>query len=610
MSGLSSLLSSITPDAIRRRFALKFFIALLCIGVIVGGVGVAGTTQIQSAFKQQVDDRHADIAEEEAQQLAGWNQQNLQFVSAVANTETVKNGDDSEIQQVITAQMRNRGVLGGNGDRTANFHYVDLADGTIEASTRAQFVDANVDTLNVTAQQALQSGETTVTPGYQSASQRGDPSKRIAYVSPIPERDGVVFYTIPLNRYSSRLESSSDSVTFVVDAQNQVLFRESGGDRLVDYGEDNGVAATARTSQSGGGATTGGPATGILSETSAIGGDEYVVGYAQIPNTDWVVLVHTSVQTAYGIVRSVVTQGLIATLAGVAVIGIIGAVIGHNISRSLDRLRGKAETMQAGDLDVDIESDRIDSIGQLYDGFAAMRDSLREQIEDAQRARKEAEVARAEAIETNDYLVETAEAYSTVMDHATAGDLTQRMATDGENDAMDAIATDFNAMIAELEKTIGQLETFADQVEESGRIVDTSAASVRQAAEQVAESIQTISDDADQQREGIQTAAETVDDAIAALDEGDLESSRAALDTVATHLDAVAEHTDETMTEAETVAGAAEEQAAELNEVSEQADKLVRYVQPLADVIGRFETDEEHEFVFTQGPTVVSDGDD
>jgi hypothetical protein len=57
------------------------------------------------------------------------------------------------------------------------------------------------------------------------------------------------------------------------------------------------------------------------------------------------------------------------------------------------------------------------------------------------------------------------------------------------------------------------------------------------------------------------------------------------------------------MAEAENVAGAAEEQAAELNEVSERANDLQRYAAPLRDILGRFETEAEHEFVFSVGPT-------
>ncbi len=43
-------------------------------------------------------------------------------------------------------------------------------------------------------------------------------------------------------------------------------------------------------------------------------------------------------------------------------------------------------------------------------------------------------MSRAEALEVNKYLQKKAEEFSDVMEETTAGNLTERMATDGEND--------------------------------------------------------------------------------------------------------------------------------------------------------------------------------
>jgi len=82
-----------------------------------------------------------------------------------------------------------------------------------------------------------------------------------------------------------------------------------------------------------------------------------------------------------------------------------------------------------------------------------------------------------------------------------------------------------------------------------------------------------------------------------------MDDSLGQLRETSNELDDLVELTDETMLEAEQVAGAAEEQAAELNEVSERANDLQRYAQPLRDILERFETEAEHEFVFSVGPT-------
>jgi len=244
-----------------------------------------------------------------------------------------------------------------------------------------------------------------------------------------------------------------------------------------------------------------------------------------------------------------------------------------------------------------------------------MRTDLKQRIsetekarDEAQSARKEAEVARAEAEEMATYLQEKAEEYSEIMQQVGMGDLTQRMTADGDEESMDRIATEFNEMVEELEKTTGQLKSYVDEVEEAGSEVEQSAETVREASEQVADSIQKISDDAYDQKERLQHVADTMDSITAdleAMEAGDaaIEKPLEQLTQVASDIDEIANLSEDTMAESQHVAGAAEEQAAELNGVSERAHDLQRYAQPLRDILGRFETEAEHEFVFSVGPT-------
>jgi methyl-accepting chemotaxis protein len=399
-----------------------------------------------------------------------------------------------------------------------------------------------------------------------------------------------------------------------VEGDERVLFEQYGNDDILyrQYDEDNGVPATARSrGPAEPGTTVSGPAGGILSRhesTYELADREYAVGYAQVPGTDWVVMIHSNTQAAYGEVRSVADQALIATGVGILLIGLFGAALGRNTARSIDRLTGKAEQMENGDLDVDLSSSRIDNIGRLYDGFANMRVALKQQIREAEQARKEAEVSRAEAIEMNSYLQEKADEYAEIMQLCASGDLTRRMDPDGENEAMDRIASEFNEMIDELEKTTGQLKSFADEVETAGNVVQTSSESVRDASEHVADSIQTVSDDAYDQKERLQAISDTIEEItedleeFAAENDVDFGESFDRIEEIATMLDEVVDLSEGTMAEAENVAGAAEEQAAELNEVSHRAEDLSRYAGPLQEVLDRFETESEHEFYFPTGP--------
>ncbi|CCQ34341.1 MCP domain signal transducer [Halorhabdus tiamatea SARL4B] len=351
----------------------------------------------------------------------------------------------------------------------------------------------------------------------------------------------------------------------------------------------------------------------IVGNDPSVLDEEYAVGYASIDgdviDPPWAIVTHAPTSDLFGFVQTISQWGNIVTVLAVVLIGGVGAILGYSTASAVDRLRRKAEEIEEGNLDVPIHSTRIDSIGRLYDGFDNMRDALREQISEAEQARKEAEVSRAEAMEMSEYLQEKAEEYSQTMEQCAAGDLTRRMEIDGENEAMDRIASEFNEMIDELEKTTGQLKSFADEVEESGEIVLNSADSVQEASEQVADSVQRISDDAYEQQERLQEISEEIDAISARLDDFaaehpdiDFEDQLAQIDEVARTVAAVVDLAEETLEESESVAGAAEEQAAELNEVSQRADDLIRYAGPLHDVLDRFETQSEHEFYFPTGP--------
>ena len=351
------------------------------------------------------------------------------------------------------------------------------------------------------------------------------------------------------------------------------------------------------------------PDTALAADGSgfATAGEE-VLGHATVAGTGWTVLTHVPKSAAFALRNDIATGMGALVVVPLVALGLVGTVIGRRAGAQLDDLTQKAAAMGEGDLGVDLESSRADEFGQLTRGFAEMRDALRDQIDETERARKEAEVARAEAVETNEYLRETAERYSEVLAACARGDLTRRMDPDGQNDAMDRIAADFNEMVRELELTTGQLASFAEEVAEGGESVHASAETVKEASEQVAESIQQISDDAYQQRERLTTVSQEIDavaDELEAVADGredlEFEEPLVRIWTVSTLVEEAATAGETVVEESETVAGAAEEQAAELAEVSARALELKRTAQYLGDGISHFETEAEHEFVFQTG---------
>ncbi|MFB6106904.1 MAG: methyl-accepting chemotaxis protein [Halobacteriaceae archaeon] len=230
--------------------------------------------------------------------------------------------------------------------------------------------------------------------------------------------------------------------------------------------------------------------------------------------------------------RSTYAIGALTLLAVVgAVLG--GRRFGKHIGAEIKRVRDRAEQIAAGTLDVAAaEADRGDEIGDLIAAFNSMQaylqtvsgqaravadqqfdaavldedapgelgDAMNEMATDIERAQHEIE-------SMNDALESKAADFSTTMGRAAEGDLTQRMDTESESDAMTAVAEAFNAMMEDLEDTLVQIREFADDVAAASEQVTAGTDESRRASEQVSESIQTISADAESQSRNLQEAA-------------------------------------------------------------------------------------------------------
>ncbi len=591
----------VVPGPVRRRFTAKFFVVVLVAMVIAAGVGFFFYTQANDTLDDQVQRDVDATARLQANSLENW-VDGLRFQTrTLARSSTFQAESADAVQASLESQEFRPDVRG--------VHYIAVSNSTITASTVDNMQGVPFDSLDAPWVDRLDEIATRVEDG------------NTVFVSDTPYRlslygeNTIAFVSSPPN---------VDDRLVVVEAgvSNDRLSFEAGGRSgyLTVHDPDTGVEEFV---YDGSPRDTVIPSSYEEMRDSGVVDDE-VLGSATVDGTDWTVVAHVSKQQAYSLRNQVAASLGALVLVPLVVIGGAVAVIGRRTGRTLGRLTSQAERVQEGELDESFHSTRDDEFGRLTEAFDDMRAGLKDRIEAAEKARKEAEVSRAEAMELNNYLQEKADEYATITQRCAAGDLTQRMEADGENDSMDRIATEFNDMVEELEKTTGQLKTFADQVETAGGEVKQSADTVRTAAEQVADSVQQISDDGHDQRDRLHSVSETMDDVAADLeafaaehDEVDFEESLDRIEAVAAALGEAAESSEEMLAESQNVAGAAEEQAAELTEVSERAHDLQRYARPLRDVLERFDTEAEHEFVFSGGPTGIepsrgeagSDGD-
>jgi len=598
--------NSILPQFIAGSFLTKFLISILLVLLLVGGVSAYTYTQTSDQLSDEVATEYTGVAEQNALQVANWQDARGDTAVRLSNLGDFEDGDVETVQARIDEEMQRL------PDDVTDVHYIDMDSGRAVATSRDQlqppqledeapWVTLDIDELNFGDDDLFVSEP--VFAGQQS---------NIYFVSPVEtgdDRDIVLAMQANLDALAGDLGTGEpNQFTQVVNDQGKVVADSQGEQSLEQGGNEFPVYTEGET---------GFPAfvqgSSGFAESVDKGGqleEDHVAGYAIVSDSGLAVITHVPSAQAFSL-RSTVTNSL-AVLVGTVLLGflLIGLTFGRGTVNALSRLTSKAEELEGGNLDVDLSVDRADEFGRLTAAFAGTRDSLRDRVQEAEHSRREAEIARTEAEQLAEYLQEKAEEYSDVMEMVSAGDLTQSMEIDKENDAMDQIATEFNEMVSELEKTIGQLQSFSGEVMDSGEFVLSSTENIRQASEDVADSAQRISDDAHQQQNRLQTIVTDIETVIAAFEQlveenPDLDV-REELDQLRAfkgELEAAVETSDGLLTETENVASAAEEQAAELNEVSARADRLKRYAQPLGEIVNKFDTDEEHEFVFSTGPT-------
>jgi len=603
---LGSVLRTVVPDFVRRRYTLKFASVLVVMALVVGSIGLAATGVVSSEVEGNVEKEQRDLATQKANVVEKWVQRNSISVKLASK-------NDALAREGGRSRYDIRGELATTGANLYGVNAVFLAEGSasgmsvvaspqmpfgleLSDTERSWLLDVGVSRMGV--------AEVHISSVY-----KVDDQPVIAFVSPVQgteDRYLVVEYDVAGLARSLQQTGPSSGFTQVVggDGTVQVAARPErvgqpyGGEEPMTYVEAARRLAE-QPGQSAGVVGRTGPHPEVMDE-------EYTLGYAPVrvdnANLDWVVMVHEPTRNVFGLPQAISLWGTVATLGGVVFIALLGGAIGFSTTQDVRELRRLAAEMRAGDLDVEIASPRIDSIGQLYDGFDEMRVELRRQIEEATEARRAAERSRAEALRMSEYLQEKAEEYSATMEQCAAGDLTRRLEADGQNEAMDRIAGDFNEMVRELERTTGQLKRFAEEVEATGEALESSADSVNTSSEHVADSVQTIADDAWDQKERLESLSTEIDGLVAEFetyadehDDLDLAGPVERLSEIADQVSAVAAVSEGTLGETEIVAGAAQEQTAELTEVSRRANDLTGYARPLREVLAAFETDVDGE---------------
>jgi len=517
----------VTPGWVSRRYAAKVAVAFVGMVLVIGAIGgymYLSTDQTLSADAHQ---QLASSARTQAEQIGTMVADGEGQARMIADAHPVRGGDPQGINTYFDKLVVHNDLVAG----ATAVHYVDATNGRILASTNHSRVgrDARSEGVPWATESLTGIGTGIRTVSYQVA---GGHATNIAFVSQVSgDPDRVVVLVESLGAMSKRIHHRLDAAhTTVVDAGGTVVFDQAdparvGGENLAGSGVSS--APVQRGLDGGSGATVVSAADTPGSEGTA------VVGYAPVNGVDWVVTVHAPRAAVMSLTTKISTGLLVIVLASVLGLGAIGLTLERNTLGAVTTLSAKAHELKDGNLDVELETDRRDELGDLFDSFAQMRDSLVEEISAAEEARElaeermeaateaseEAADARRGAERLTEHLESKAREYEQVMADCTEGDLTARVSPESESEAMAAIGASFNALVEEWAATIAELVSFADEVADSSREVMASAEEVKTASEEVSESVQEISAGSDDQRERLVAVSTEMNELSASVEE-------------------------------------------------------------------------------------------
>ncbi|MFC7096890.1 methyl-accepting chemotaxis protein [Halobaculum marinum] len=561
---------SYVPDILRATYLRKFAALTLATIVVVAGAGVVLQGQVAAELTHEKHNELETTAVLEANELEGWIEEQRQ-VTRLLSEAVPYHSEAGELGPYLDTELERF------PESTHALHVVDASSNQIEASTTASAEGQVFDHLELTFD-----GESGVV---MSEPYMADGHELLAFASAVPESDRAVVVTVEADAFVENFHSSIEGgETTVVDADSGRIVLASDTDSvLTDFDGDEGALAAGTEGDSGG-----------------YDAGDTVAGYAPVEGTDWVVFSQAPAANAYVLKQAV--QRDFAILAGLALAGflLIGLTLGRSTATTLRELSDSADALAAGEVDDSqvVGDDRIDEIGQIRDAFAGVTDyvdlaasqadAVANQEFDAPvldrdvpgtlgasiaQMRVDLDAAITEMEETTAELQRVAESHGDVMETAADGDLTARMETDTDNDAMRTIAEGFNEMVADLETAMARVTEVAEEVATVSEDAAAGVEETERAAAEVASSTEEITAGTTEQTEQISGL------------NGEMGDLSAAVEEVAATAEDVAQQSTEAVTIGEEGGALADEAVDEMESIQEATKETATLVRGLSDEV-------------------------
>ena len=475
-------------SSIRSSYGMKLGIALIAVVALVVGFGSLVQAETSATLEDEVEAELHTSAETRAAELDTWISGIESQTRLHSRQPAIRSGYEREISRDLTETVESGAVPEG----VVAVHYYDTESGAIEASSMSE-----MEGVRPSAMGAPFAMDPPTFPGTDDTYVTSPFTVSIvdfpvvSVISPVAgDEDRWLIYMINLQAHNEAFaDISGEGSTVVVDSEGTVIAHPDRSRLLTTYEGDTGSLTDGQLDRNG----------------------DLVVAGAAMDSLDWTVAVRTERAGAFALGSQVTSSVIGLILLTLVSLAFVGVIVGSNTIVSLRTLAGRADAMASGDLDVELETTRIDEFGTLYDSFDQMRDELRSQIRETEQRREEIEATKREIEAKNDALETTAAEYGAVMDAVADGDLTRRLDPDADNEAMADIADSFNRMLDAVAETMAEVKTFSEHVVAAAERVDDGADEVTDASQQVTAATTEISDGADRQTEALHEVSSEID---------------------------------------------------------------------------------------------------
>lgn len=390
----------------RESYLLKFAAALLLIVVIIGVFGYVVQTQATATLEEDTEQQLVLEAQAEASQISEWIASN-EVPARLLSEHPSLNDSVSPVSDTSAVSPAN-GTVETTAHPAQNYIERQLRLTLRERVNAIHVVNTSSERIVMSTDQGRIEDDISHTPWIRQTAFTGfddvktsDPYRNtnnetvVAFMSPAKDATNwALVLTVSSEEigFDRAIEGTfTEVVRATTEGKTEVLFSDSphGPTILGEYIQGENQTAVPEL-QAGLGGESGFRTRATKSDRL---GEEHVVAYAPVEgNDDWVVIKHAPADNAYRLTRTI--QESLLVFIAIALIGVvlIGGTFGRRTARSIRRLSRKANAIENGNYDVEVENQRRDEVGQLYDSIASMRDALQQRIRELEQSRRDAEL--------------------------------------------------------------------------------------------------------------------------------------------------------------------------------------------------------------------------